>query len=466
MLTDGRMILRESSNHGLMKQYYAKGNRVASDVTHDIMISIKQNNQDKLKEIVDDISNLASPNYGKYLSFDEVGKLVSNADATIAVKSWLIENNVEIVDQTEFGEYIYARSTVGKFEQLFETTFHEFKSTSNDEAKSPETVIRAMSYSLPEHLDAHIHSVHKLTSLPPITFPSHSVKTLSAKEANQIKDSRKLNVLDPVVNIPTSGIVTPQVLQSMYSVFGDSNNLGSQSVYGGYTNTYSQDDIAAFLNQFAPGVSDTIINLEPIPNPEVCYEDIYYIYYGTSKRDYCASASTNLEYITSVAGNIDTFYYYDSASDFIGWIVNITNLENPPLVNVVPDWTYEVFVDTADLATFETEAIKLSARGVTIITGSGNDGVTGTVTLTYEMRRSLTINEISLSQDTYSAQLIQVVLMQIFAAIIQCFQPLVLMLLQLEVQVVALMVIYPNKLLVQQAQDKILHLVVVFQGII
>lgn len=377
LLTESKMILRETSNHGVSK-HYTMGNRVSPDLTHDIMISVKQNNQDKLKQMVDDISSLQSPNYGKYLSFEEVGNLVSNADSTIAVKAWLVENNIEILDQTEFGEYIFARSSVGKFEKVFNSVFHEFKNTvSNDQVNSPELVIRALSYSLPEHLDAHIQSVHKLVSLPPITFESYSLKPMSAIDANKLQNSRKLNILDPVGNIPTSGIVTPQVLQNMYGVSGDSNNFGSQSVYSGYRTTYSQSDITSFLDQFTAGVSDTIINLEPIPNPEVCNEDIYYAYYGTSVKDYCATPSTNLEYITAVAGNIPTSFYYDSTSDFIGWIVNITNLANPPLVNSVPTWTYEAFLSTSDLNVFYQEAIKLSARGVTIVAATGNDGVTG-----------------------------------------------------------------------------------------
>lgn len=74
------------------------------------------------------------------------------------------------------------------------------------------------------------------------------------------------------------------------------------------------------INFATSGIDDNIVNLEPIPNPEVCNEDIYY--YGgesSAKSLYCLAASLGLEYITSTAGNIDTFYYLDknsSSSEF------------------------------------------------------------------------------------------------------------------------------------------------------
>lgn len=375
---DSKKILRETQS---IAKHYTIGKRASPELVHEFMISINQNNKNKLKKYVDDISHPASFNYGKYLSFEEIGQLVTNPVATSTVISWLVENNVEFLRQTEYGEYIYARASVATLEKLFDTVIHEFKREEfdNEQAFSPELVIRAKSYSLSEHVNHHIHSVHNLVSLPPLVFSTVSISPLPEREREVeelfVDNSRKLDILYPISMVPTSGVVTPEVLSTMYNIVGNSDNYGSQSVYGYRLLTYLQSDINKFLAQYNPTVTDKIINLEPISNPAICREKFYY--YGVSAKDVCSLPSSNLEYMTALAGNVPTSYYYDSTNDFIGWIVNITNLDSPPLVNSIPTWTYEAFLTTSDLDTFATEAIKLSARGITIISGSGNDGVTG-----------------------------------------------------------------------------------------
>ena len=382
---------------------YTKGARINNpDLTHDIMISINQNNQDYLKKFVDDVSNPSSLNYGKYLSFEEVGKLVENPTATAAVSTWLLENNVEIIDQTEYGEYIYARASISKLEKLFDTTFHEFKrAVTYDNAhvlSSDSVVIRAISYSIPEHLDQHIHAVHKLSTLPTVSFETATMKPLSSADIESIKGKQTVNMdeisrrltnpLERIFDPLPSTAVTPYILAQMYGIVGDSHNFGSQSVYGYGRQTYLQSDITEFLNLFTnPAVNNIINNIEPIPNPEVCNEDIYYYYGESTKSLYCRVASMGLEYITSVAGNIPTYYYVDAGPastggpDYVGWLVNITRLANPPLVNCIGYASYEYTIPASDLNSFYQEAVKLSARGVTIVASSGNDGVSGRISL-------------------------------------------------------------------------------------
>lgn len=369
-----KMILRDTCNHATNK-HYAIGKRASQDSQHDIMISIKQLNINYLKEVANNISNPFSPNYGEFLSFEEVGAYVQNSVATAAVLSWLTENSIDIVDQTEYGDYIFARSTVSTFEKLFNATFHEFKrlNVNEREVQSSEKILRALSYSLPEHLDEHIHAVHQLSSLPPVMYQSNAIKPLNLKEVK----SRKLNILSPLATMPDTNIVTPAVLAMMYNIYNvaSSDDYGSQSVYGKPGSTYLQSDIDEFQSIYTDNAQTIISNLEPIPDSEIC--TIHKYYYYSSAKDKCASPSVSLEYITSTAANTPTSFYYDATDNIIGWVVNVTNMAHPPLVNVIPAWTYEVFISNSDLNVFDAEAVKLSVRGVTIIAASGDSGVTG-----------------------------------------------------------------------------------------
>lgn len=227
ILAHSKLIQRGFSNHNLRRDYALGARITGEELFHEVMISIKQNNQDMLKSFVDDVSNINSVNYGKYLSFREVGELVQNPTSTAAVISWLLENNVEITDNTEYGEYIYARSTVTNLEKLFNAEFYEFNRVvkSDEQSSVAKTIIRAVSYSLPEHLVDHIQSVHKLIDLPPVFVESSVIRPLKVKEISKSvvsdKVSRELaNPLQPVnSNFPPTS-VTPSLLSTMYSIAG------------------------------------------------------------------------------------------------------------------------------------------------------------------------------------------------------------------------------------------------------
>lgn len=101
-----------------------------------------------------------------------------------------------------------------------------------------------------------------------------------------------------------------------------------------------------------------------IPDISICYNE--------STIAYCAGESLHVEYTTGIAGAIHSTYWYDEYSDFIIWIVNVSNTEYPPLVNIITSYTYEALLSTTELNIWETEAIKLSLRGVSLIAPSGD----------------------------------------------------------------------------------------------
>jgi len=86
-----------------------------------------------------------------------------------------------------------------------------------------------------------------------------------------------------------------------------------------------------------------------------------------------------VQYAMAVAQNVPTtFYYYNGSDDiFLGWITDVVSMRDPPLVFSISYGSPEDSVPPSYMAAFNIEAMKLSVRGVTLLTASGDDGAMG-----------------------------------------------------------------------------------------
>ena len=96
--------------------------------------------------------------------------------------------------------------------------------------------------------------------------------------------------------------------------------------------------------------------------------------------DNCAETNLDVEYLMAVSqGTPTTFFYWNSTSDYwIGFLVSLANRRGsstPPLVISISYGSIETQMSAAYLNSFNVEALKLAAQGVTIIASSGDDGV-------------------------------------------------------------------------------------------
>jgi hypothetical protein len=105
------------------------------------VFAVRQADQSLIDDILVDVSSPSSPNYQKWLTFEEVGDLTSNRAATETILQWLkftfsnSDNSLEaketanIVWQSAHGEYIKATASIGHWEKLLQTEFFEYKDT-------------------------------------------------------------------------------------------------------------------------------------------------------------------------------------------------------------------------------------------------------------------------------------------------------------------------------------------------
>lgn len=361
----GAHILRESAKHA-ERHDFVRGARAKATTSHQITIGVQQRNLNVVKTKLDEVSDMTSPNYGKYLTFEEIGDLVSNPDATDAVLGWLRANKVTVLHTSTHGEYIVAQASVSKLEELFQTEFYEF-AVSDDIRKEAEIateniavqhgVIRSTSYSVPDFLNAHIAGVMDMISLPPPVRPSKL---------------RKVSSNDRGESLMSNPYATPDALISYYNIYGDGNGMGNQTLYESLNQAFLPSDLTLFQQTYNLPIKpvDNMYGLE-IPSGDTCL--------GVNGANNCAEASLDIQYIMAVAQNVSTTYWYDVGNDYNykNFIVNVSSFSHPSLVFSISYGTYEVAIDAVDITFFNNEAMKLGLRGVTIVASSGDDGVTG-----------------------------------------------------------------------------------------
>jgi subtilase family serine protease len=81
----------------LFREGFNAHSKPLQNTTHELVFAVHQLNVDVLERELLERSTPGSPKYQKWLTFDQVGKLVTNQAAFEAVKTWLTLNNIEVV---------------------------------------------------------------------------------------------------------------------------------------------------------------------------------------------------------------------------------------------------------------------------------------------------------------------------------------------------------------------------------
>ncbi|KAJ1407588.1 hypothetical protein B484DRAFT_403767, partial [Ochromonadaceae sp. CCMP2298] len=112
-----------------------------------------------------------------------VRKLTANPSSVSALLSYCALHGVELLQRTPYDDYITLQTTVGHWEELLNTEFYQFAAQSppdtNAQPNTPDTYTpntpynpppalfaRALHYSLPLELSAHVRAVLNTVQVP------------------------------------------------------------------------------------------------------------------------------------------------------------------------------------------------------------------------------------------------------------------------------------------------------------
>lgn len=367
-------ILKETASSQTVSMF-TKRNRALANHQHDVVFAVKQNNLDKLEQLVDEISH-PGPAYGQYLTRDQVTSMVRNSDSAEFLLHFLDHHHLgRVIHRTLGDEYVTVRGTVKGWEGLFGTEFFEYtfnpiNSQVHGKQTSRRRIIRAEKYHLPQQLFDHVDAVFRVVQFPDrmpkaYSFPSETTRDApetalhTTSLSNTCGDGNSYNL----------GITQPCLLNQLYNIRNNSGgNWGSQAIYADLDQTLSPSDLTEFQQYFGLPIQSIRYNYGGHVNDTTC---------RISSSD-CLEANLDVQYIMGISQSVPTWYYYwNGTGDWDVWLIQVASMAQPPLVLSISYGSYEDSLSKYIISSFQTEAMKLAAMGVTIVAASGDDGVAG-----------------------------------------------------------------------------------------
>jgi len=333
---------------------------------HELIIAIAQSNLDKLRDTLLERSTPGTELYQQWLSYDEIGDYVRNEIANESIENWFKNESIEITYKSPHGEYLRAKATIETWERVLSTKFYMWHDTAiTDQTIRNDYHHRSYSYSVPVEYSNHISAIFNTCQVPPVLVHHYESSSIPLNSNASIAAAASGLTCSP--GSPCQ--VDVNFLTSLYGISStqqQGSNLLSQAVFETQGESFSQNDLAKFqsiykLRQQAALVEGTVLN----PS-ETC-----------SKSNHCEEGSLDLQYIMGIAQDVNTifWYTYDKGDNFLNFLLDVSATPSPPTALSISWGANEFSYSNSYLDAFNTEAMKVSAMGITILVASGDTGV-------------------------------------------------------------------------------------------
>jgi len=319
---------------------FSSSEGVDTNELHETVFAVKQSNDKVLLETLYSVSDPQSPDYGKHLTFEQMGKLVRSDASTQKVQSYLRSKGASITSVTPHGEYVRASCSVQCWNDILAADYQHFT-----HQETGRTILRTKQYEVPSVLAGDVSFVGYTTELPPSRVPKLPL-TLSSPEV---------------------GGVSPSLLHSFYDIGTAKGSADSTiAVFEGDDQNFSPTDLSSFqsLNMLPAQSVAKVIGGHNISS--VC----------NANPQTCGEADLDVQYGMAIAQESPMTYWYinNDTSPFVAWAEAVAAESKPALVHSISYGEIEKNMDRDLLEMFSTEAQKLGVRGVSIVIASGDDG--------------------------------------------------------------------------------------------
>jgi len=341
--------------------------RADPDMELDLIIALQLRNLDILQDRLLEIATPGNPEYGAWLSREEISELTSPPQEVVdKVLEWYGAGPKDY----HAGGFIKRLVTVGEAEKLLNSEYYVFEHTTGQQ------VIRMIDrYGVDSSVAPHISFAS-----PSIRFPTKSemVSTLISEEididniaaTNDDLDDTNQKLDDPIDPELDS---QPYYIRTLYNITATgTRDDHKQAVAEFLTQIFSQDDQDTFYNRFYPKGAGTKITMQGKSIEQVGK------YAGIETM-------LDTEYITVSGTGIETenwSYMYDRVKTsgqtcpFLDWILDVGDAddETVPKVFSVSYGDDETYVSPSYAHRLSAEFMKAGARGISILFASGDSG--------------------------------------------------------------------------------------------
>ncbi|KAM8976815.1 tripeptidyl-peptidase 1 [Pelodytes ibericus] len=305
-----------------------------------LILALRQQHLDKLENLVDQVSNPRSPNYGHYLSLEKLTSLIQPSSETlITVRRWLEKHGVQNCHMVQTQDFLQCQTQASIAESLLPgAQFHRY-------IKEDQSVVRSSSpYSLSSEVASHIDFVGGLHRFPP-----------HRKVMNRTGAEFHLGV-------------TPSVLRERYNLSASdigthpNNSQGCAQFLEQY---FHPSDLSEFMHLFGGGFAHR--------------SEVDQVVGEQGRGRAGLEASLDVEYIMSTGANISTWVFsnpgrHESQEPFLNWMLLLSNMSTIPLVHTISYGDDEDSLSLAYMQRINVEFMKAASRGLTILFASGDDG--------------------------------------------------------------------------------------------
>ncbi|XP_048830842.1 tripeptidyl-peptidase 1 [Brienomyrus brachyistius] len=321
--------------------------RVASSDRVELTFALRQQNVDKLRGLLESVSDPDSVQYGKFLTLEEVSSLVRPSELTQkAVRGWLRSHGVTDCRTVLTDDFLQCDMTTQVAEALLPgSRFFRYVRGQRALVRSPAP------YSVPDDLAQHLDfvgGVHR--------FPA-KLEAVSRAWTNGQR--------------PEAGFhlgVTPIILRSRYNLtasdVGCAEN-NSQAVAQFLEQFYHPADLAEFMALFGGGFKH-MSQVARVVGTQ-----------GGGKAG--LEASLDVEYIMSTGANISTWVFtnpgrHESQEPFLQWMLLLSNMSSVPWVHTISYGDDEDSLAASYMTRINAEFMKAGVRGLSMLFASGDSG--------------------------------------------------------------------------------------------
>ncbi len=127
------------------------------------LVVVVVENRKMIEQIVSEISNPKSPNYGKHLSKEEIKGIAMMPEEKDAVVKWLRGINGATINESRgsSGNHIAVKASVAVWNAALNADFQYYQKHPNgEEDTQQQQILRCAAYSLPSHISDFVQTIH------------------------------------------------------------------------------------------------------------------------------------------------------------------------------------------------------------------------------------------------------------------------------------------------------------------
>ncbi|KAJ7024070.1 family S53 protease-like protein [Mycena alexandri] len=361
----GPMVVHESRSApppGFVRQGVAPDNTMLT-----LRLALASNNVAGLEEKLMSLATPGSSEFRQWLSMEEVKTFVQPSPETVAVfDAFASANGLKPTVISPNGDWVSITLPVSQANKLFAAQFEVF--TPPGKTKP---ITRTLSVSLPAELVGHVEAIHPTTQF---LGPGSRLQSASS-ESGDDKGPHAPASCDS--SVPT-GVITPACLQDLYGIpTAPATQRSNALLVTAYVEEYAQTaDLAAFLKLLRPDIPSTttfkVISLDNGTDPQ-------------GPDDAGVEADLDIEYTVGIATGVPVEFLSvgggDTDQDFASSLLDTTTfldgVPNPPSVMTTSYGLNEADFGSSLATKICLGYMALGARGISVLTASGDGGVRG-----------------------------------------------------------------------------------------